>query len=515
MPRSITVSFLLAVTAIAQRAPEPTFHAGTRLVEVDVVARSKGAPAAGLTNQDFTLFDNDKEQEISFFSVHSARATSSLAPIVPLAAGSVSNRQRSDGEPLSNATVLLIDQKNTAQFVQGFAIQRIRKFVQNRRPKDRIAIYTFGRDGLQALVDVTDDADLLTRAAGRLRATDPSYKDLDTSGMTAHTAEGLSSAFLIERAMDTKHVLQTVARHLASVPGRKSVIWITTSFPLFVPELGLDFRPDMEEASRALNDASVALYAVDARGLQGALSGMTAISNAETPGPRSPAQLRMQMGRGERANPIGLDTMNMLAGLTGGLVFFNKDNGIEDSIRAAVDDGELTYALGFYPSGEPDGAWHKLKVGALKRGVSLRYRENYFASRAADGIQDRPTLPQLLRESLEATQLELVAAAAPEGTKPGVYRISVNVNLHDVELKRGDSVRSGGVDVSFAPEGSGTVRTRTLKIEIPDEQFAAFLEKGIDAADSMDVGKAEAVRVVVQDRTTGAAGSVRVPLGKK
>jgi len=334
--------------------------------------------------------------------------------------------------------------------------------------------------------------------------------------MTEHEAQSFVAIQLIERAMDTKHVLEAIARHLASVPGRKNLIWITTAFPLMALDLGLDFRPEMEEAARTLNNANVALYAVDARGLQGALSGLTAIPRADTRGPQTPTQLAIQMGRGEPVNPPGLATMQELAGLTGGLVFYNKSNALEDSIKTAVSDGEFTYTLGFYPAEEKrDGGWHKLKVEVDRRGVSLRYRESYFASREADEVHDRPTLEQLLKDPLDATQLELAAQAAPDQTRSGFVRVSVNADLHNVKLEHQNSHRSGSIDVSFFVEGTGKVLTKTLKIDIPDDQFAAFLEKGIDTVESIDTaGGVEAFRVVVQDHATGAAGSVTIPLAK-
>ena len=65
----------------------------------------------------------------------------------------------------------------------------------------------------------------------------------------------------------------------------------------------------------------------------------------------------------------------------------------------------------------------------------------------------------------------------------------------------------------FHVEGAPKVVTKTLKIAIPDDQFAAFLEKGIDTSQNIEAtGSAGAVRVVVQDRNSGAAGSVTVPL---
>jgi len=342
--------------------------------------------------------------------------------------------------------------------------------------------------------------------------------------MTGHAVEGLLAIEFHERGMDTKFVLEAIAHHLANVPGRKSLIWVTTSFPLFNPDLGIDFRPDMDEASRALNEANTALYAVDARGLIGALSGLTAISNAESAGPQSQVQFRQQMSMGRRANidpfdapGAGVDTMNTLAGLTGGLVFYNKSNAIEESIRTAVDDGELTYTLGFYPLQErEDGVRHALKVGVDRRGVSLRYRENYEASKTPSAATERPTSEALLTDPLDATQLELVAETSPDQARPGSWRVRVSVDLHNVQLARQNDTWVGAVDVSWFIEGSRTARTMTTNVKIPEDQLAAALEKGIVVNDSIAPdGQAGELRIVVQDRATGAAGSVRVPLGKR
>src|SRR5579863_10205086 len=148
MKRSAICCALISMAGFAlAQAPSndttPTFSAGTKLVQVDVVARSKGAPAKGLAKDDFTVLDNGKPQKISFFSVRSNRSAGSVS--VPLPPGAVSNRKERDDEALAHATVLLIDQKNTPHATQAFAIQRIVKFVQTRRNKsDRVGIYTFG-----------------------------------------------------------------------------------------------------------------------------------------------------------------------------------------------------------------------------------------------------------------------------------------------------------------------------------------------------------------------------------
>jgi VWFA-related protein len=528
MRKWISAVFLLAMAAAGQQDTSgPTFSAATKLVEVDVVARSKDGPATGLSKEDFTLLDNGKQQKIAFFSVRSNRVSAPAAgpAAVPLPPGAVSNRLERGGEAAGsitgNTTVLLIDQVNTPTAVQAFAIPRVVKFVRMRRKGDRTGIYAFGANGLQAVEEITDDSELLNRAANRLQARDRSSRDSDTTGMTAHAAADFTALTIAGGAAGFKSVLETIARHLAKVPGRKSLIWVTTSFPLFFPPPPqppiVDYRKEMEEAARALNEANVALYAVDARGLQGALDGLTAIQNAEFKGPQTPVQLLQQMHRGEPVSPDGLITEQFLAGLTGGLVFYNQSNAIEESIQAAADDGELTYTLGFYPAQEEkEGSpLHNLKVEVAKPGVSVRYRKNYFASKTA-AATERPTLEALLKDPLDATQLELAAGSSADAARPGAWQVRVSVDLHDVQLERQNDTWLGAVDVSFMIEGSRTARTITTKVTIPDKGLAAALEKGIVVNDSIDAGgQTGVVRVVARDRANGAAGSVRVPLGRR
>jgi VWFA-related protein len=494
--RNMDEMFPFEVTPPAPPEParvQPSFRATTSLVQVNVIARRKGAPATGLISDDFTLLDNGKPQRIALFSVSSSQTPGPAA--VPLPVGAVSNRLESGGEELPNATVLLIDQKNTAQVDQAFAIRRIVRFLATRRGRDRIGIYTFSSEGsLAVLQEITGDTGLLSRAASSLRPRDPHYKDWQP----------------LDRVMDTKHVLDAIARHLASVPGRKSLVWVTTSFPL-VPNASAqpdyDARSPMEDAARALNDANVAMYPVDARGLVGALSGMTAISNAEFGGPQSPAQLQIQMHSGGGVLS-GTDTMSGLAELTGGRVLYNA-NAIEDSIREALDDSELTYTLGFYPAREEKDGWHKLKVEVARRGVRVRYRERYFASRRLD----RPTLAELLKAPLDATQLELVTETMPDRTRPGFRQVRASIDLHDVHLENRNHNWVGAVDVSFLMEGSQSARTFTRSVEIPDEQISTALDKGIVVDDYESLNGR--LHVVAQDRATGAAGTVTVPIGSR
>jgi VWFA-related protein len=519
--RKLLAALLLgSVTAApSQLAETETFRTGTRVVEVDVVARDKRGPAAGLTKADFTLLDNGKPQDIAFFTVRSAAASATppnQSANRPLpAAGAVSNRPNPNEDAPATQTILLLDRIFTSQVNQVIAIQRIVKFLGLRRQRDGVGIYSLGAD-IRVIQDVTADDRLLRRAAQSLTAQDVAKRSSDTTGMTEKAAADYSQLSMDERIDALKHALQAVARHLANVPGRKSLIWISEGFPVFycVPHLPcFNYTPQMQEAARALSDANVALYAVDPRGLIGALGRITGISNAESQGPAS------QRVPGYIVAPVGpehVETMNLLAGLTGGAAYYNT-NGLEESMLQAVEDGDVTYSLGFYPSEDSqDGQVHKLKVNVSKTGVSVRYRQSYFATKAKFEAQDHPTLDRLMRDPLDATQIGLVAEAPPDPAQPGFFKVHVSLDLHDIQLANQDGKWVGAVDLAFHVEESNSAQTTSRTIEIPEDKLADALQKGFAFDHMIEWQKKTGnLRVVVEDKASGAAGSLRIPLGKK
>jgi hypothetical protein len=249
---------------------------------------------------------------------------------------------------------------------------------------------------------------------------------------------------------------------------------------------------------------------VDARGLMASFAGW----NAESEGPRGRAALLMMSPQSEYMRNISF--LAPFVEMTGGMIFAGN-NGIEDSIQRAIDDAGSGYTLGFYPAAGDAAAWHSLKVklnrpGIRLPGIKLRYREKYFV-RGPRPPRNELALSGLLKEPLNATQLQLVAEAAPDPARPGFCKVHASVDLHDVQLVNEQNAWVGGVDFAFMVEGSNSARRIAGRVRIPEDQLASALRNGLSVSDSFALsGPVSRLRVVAQDRATGAAGSLRIPL---
>lgn len=505
---------LATIAAVAAPAPEdpsvirePVIHVDTRLVQVDVIVRNGKGPVRGLTKDDFALFEKGKQQPISLFKVTEAHQPSEEGPALP--PGAVSNRLTQRGEAPGNAIVILVDRLNTPPDVQPYADRELIRFLQSAHKGDHIALYALGQQ-VRVIQDFTTDLDRLIRAAshidlaldGLMDVKDAALMDEEAAaetgtlgaslGATSHALEEMAQLVDIDNVTRTALAMSAIAKHLGGVPGRKNLVWISGSFPLITGgRFQNNFTPQIQKATRDLNEANVAVYPVDARGLTAA--GFTA---------------------------SGLDTLNTVASWTGGQAYY-ATNDLQGAIRQAVDDAEVTYTLGFYaPQGALDGTFHNLRVKVARSGVDVRYRKGYLASvEAAPTDKQRvDTLKQLFANPLDATGIGLTASAAKDTSHPGIYRTELVVDVHDLHLQEMDNSWVGSIAVGFSLESAKppVFVVITIPIRLTEDQLKVVLENGFVIQQPVDTaGVTGRLRVAVQDQTTGESGSVWVPLGAK
>ncbi len=141
-----------------------------------------------------------------------------------------------------------------------------------------------------------------------------------------------------------------------------------------------DYEKLVRQTSQRLAQEGVALYIVDAKGLE---------TSRDTSAARSGAPMPLR-GRGnfepqvdaERASSDPKPAMHLMASITGGRYLYDT-NDLAEGFRKTVADLRGAYTLGFYAPEEPDNKWHKLRVRVDRPGLSVRHREGYQAAAAA------------------------------------------------------------------------------------------------------------------------------------
>jgi VWFA-related protein len=514
-----------------------------------VVVRDKhGSPVTGLTKDDFVVLDEKKPQTIQVFSVQTNQLPTTPGPALP--PDFYTNRAGERAAVPTGITVILLDGLNTRFEDQTFARKQVIKFLEQIHPEDRIALYTLGSQ-LRVLHDFTSDSTSLLAALKQYGGHAPN--ELPTRGAPAQKDAGnemldkfLSDSYAAEtlfltkdRVQKTKTALIEIANHVGNLAGRKNLIWVSGSFPIIV---GLDnimvgpndntaaFDKDIEGAARALNDANLAVYPVDARGLAtfAMNSGPTSISEyggGETMRlGAQPIQTRGgSLARMKSPDSANLATMLVMADRTGGKAFYNG-NDIFGSIREAIDESRVTYELGYYPENISwDGTFHEVKV-ELQQAKSLRIqaRKGYFA-------QPEPQLTPELRQAMIARIATGPLDATSIGMKVHVQSIVLQpqrkmsmmlyFDPHELNFVSNDSRWTAKVDTVFIQVGGKdqpiSAVDETLNLNFDDAKFKALLQEGIRYKKEIAIAPgAIELRVLLRDARNGNVGSIGIPLAK-
>jgi VWFA-related protein len=546
-------SLLVPIAAAPADSPQtPQIHVATRLVEVGVIVRDKNGPVANLTKNDFVVLDRGKPRTISIFTVADASVRQPQRPEPPqsLPRNTFSDLPQYGATAPRSVTVVLLDNLNTLYgsapqskyektpfWVEDLALQNAKEhliqFIKELQPQDRVAIYAL-RDGLYVLSDFTNDRDQLLAIVKNYNATSMTNRQVVEPGemvlrMPGHDNAGedafgqgsgfengassrLAAAANEDRGAQTMAALQQIAAHVANIPGRKNLVWLTANLPFSGAAM-----------AHVLSPANIAVYPVDARGLL-ASAPTVAIGAWGTADfdSVSGANGHMDNMPGQSDQPIGITTMQKLADDTGGQAFVNT-NDITGAIRKAVEDSAVTYTLGFYIDRDAlDGKFHELKVEVKRTGLTLRYPKGYFAfpDNAPTKDEDQIRLLTAVRSPIESSVIPLQATLARvDHPQPNSLSLSCSIDIHKLQLARSGDLRKGAVIIYvFEQDQTGKVVyqwDRGYNFQLTDTQFAALLQSGMMFRQYLHP-KADVttVRVLVEDASTSQLGSLIIPLSQ-
>jgi len=530
---------LVAIVALAQNAPQaPAINVSTRLVQVGVIARDKSGPVADLTKDDFVVLDRGKPQKISVFSVDSTGSAVRL--VQPLPQNTFSDLPANGASPPRSITIVLLDNLNTLYgsaptifedtpfWTEDHALANAKahllEYLRNLGQQDRVALYGLS-DTLHVLCDFTSDRSRLLSIVENFDPRSRTNREIAEPGAIHLPQQGggliappIDTASMemagnanAARATITLAALKAIADHVANIPGRKNLVWLTANLPF-----------SGEAMATVLSPAQIAAYPVDSRGLlpRSAMFGSGGVDAAQ---PGLAAQIGGAFDQPARsAEPTGIDTMQRLAVLTGGRAYVNG-NDLTGAIRDAVGDAAVLYSLGFYiDAHSADGKFHELKVQVKRAGLTIRFPRGYFAVEDA-----RPTKDQNWRTVVTAVSSPIESSVIPLQAKvervnqplSNSLMVACLIDIHNLRFVQAGGLRKGAVSVYVVEQDViGKVLSqwsKTYDLKLDERQYVALLRSGMPFRQNVQPKDGvTTLRILVEDPSTSEIGSLIIPLSQ-
>ena len=436
----------------AETTPTITKEAGLVLVDT-IVTDKQGTYIRDLSQKDFRVFEDGKEQTIKSFSTESNATAPSVNP----------NRY----------LVLFFDNSTMSQGDQASARAAALKFLDsNAGPNRYIAIVDFGGT-LDVAQNFTTDADRLKAAAQGQKQSSVSPNAPPSGIPQLGNLEANFGAGTLLLA------LRDLAKGLANVPGRKSLVLLSAGFPMNLNDPNYSvLYSELTAAIDACNKANVAIYPIDVRGVgtvskappmqifpsertarfvtatlnlsddrQPALAqggdqdgaahlvyvqkggaggggrggaGAGGARGVSGPGPTGGTQptivgantpfthskdLVPTVGSGEHNQTV----LYELAQGTGGFVIRNTNDLLGGLQKIAAEQGQY-YLLSYAPPTSEEGSCHTLKIKVDRGDTVVRSRSGYCNVKPADVLAGKPIEKQL-ENQIAGSQAGNVAAA--------------------------------------------------------------------------------------------------------
>ncbi len=522
---SVLLMFALALPVFTQRVDE-AMQVTVIEVPVTVIDRD-GNAVAGLTADNFELYDDGKRVPIDYFEVLDLRKTAKDAAAPPEALPPAASRN----------FLLLFDLANSSPGTIQRASGAAKEFVATQLgPRDLAAVATFTAEaGARMVTNFTRDKVLLTNAVETLghpkyfRAADPLMitamtpaPGVQPDSSVAGGKEAIEAAIaeMIEdlnrstkKANDSEARnrlriqftnLARVARVLDRMRGQKQIILLSEGFDSTLIQgrenIGAEATREgdrimagevwnvdsdqkfgnatstneVREMGNLFRRSDVTLHAIDIKGLRGS-------SDVASSAPSSKKSI---------------ESLHMITSPTGGTVFKNT-NDMSETFDKLLKQQEVVYLLGFQARGTgKTGKFHALKVKAASpRGARVAHRPGYYEQTAKMTDLERTlTLAEIMMTDAAIDDVALNLGATTLPGPGGKARVPVVVEIPSSGLLKDlQGTKANAQLLLYAFNESG--------------QVVDFLQEriGLDLATAPESVKKGGVRYY---------GSLRMPPGK-
>jgi VWFA-related protein len=559
----LVVSFAAAPLAHESGAQQtPPFRAEAELVTVDVVVVDRrGEPVADLTTADFVVTEEGRVQTVQFFqqvpSGEQTRGTGAAKSATR--AYRYSTNVGAEARP-GRSFVVFFDDVHLTRELGETAKKAIERFLtEETQDGDLVSLVAPARalrwharlpDGRADLVKVLESlggehnaeigperisdyeayrihvlhdeqtAERVGRRFSNLRVAGREPVDLqtdkgprpETKGGTAGLIEPIVLARAAEaysqasaRLRATLGALTETIESMSSVRGRKSIVVMS---PGFILDQDVVLFRQVEDAARRAN---IALYFVDARGLQV----QSAFASAQF---GSPIDSR-DIGAANADLSLEAEGAVSLAEVSGGFAVQNR-NDLAAGLRRIARESQVYYLLGYRPAErQSDAKFRRIGVKVNRPDVQVRARKGYYPggiTPATKGIKEVDGLEAALGSPYDLAGIPVRAASYVFGSvnaSESAVMLAVESDLRAFELKPNNGSHGDVLEVRLLvtdpATGQAKRHERTVEMTLPNGVPRSETSAWYPVSQSFELapGRYQA-RVAVRDRNSGRTGSV-------
>ncbi|HSG40209.1 MAG TPA: VWA domain-containing protein, partial [Thermoanaerobaculia bacterium] len=364
------------------------------VINVDVyVTDKKGNPVAGLTKDDFELFENKRPVEITnFYAVSDGKAVSQpepppvaaaageTAPVPPPAAFAEPARTPEDQRL---RMIVYIDNFNLRPFNRNRVIRELRAFLgQNLGRDDQVMLATYDRE-LHIRRTFTSDPGIIASALTELEKI--SAQGVHADSERRDTLERIEESRSVIEAENYARTyaestyndlafsidgLKKLTDSLAGMPGRKAIVYVSDGLQMIAGQdvfyavqnkygeqstsvtktLQFDVSRRLSELAAQANANRTTFYTIDAAGLR-----VYESTSAETRGHATAPGLTQIVDSVRFSNLQS--TLQLMAEKTGGVAVINT-NTFMPALERIARDFKSYYSLGYTPPHFGDGRYY-------------------------------------------------------------------------------------------------------------------------------------------------------------
>lgn len=520
-----------------------------RRVNVEVYATdSDGNRVTDLTVKDFQIFEDGRPVEITnFLAVAGGKAIEGPsvldAPAIETTpdkpAAAVPEEEIPEERKLW--VVLYVDNLHLRPFNRNKVLGHVRAFLRGLPQGTEVMLITYDRS-VHVRETFTTDRDLVAESTFELEnlssfvvekqtSRDNTLKEIKGITKDALRAESEAESYAKNAYNDVEQSVRGVDETielLAGIPGRKALVYISDGlemragedmFQLVVSQYsnnrersGINLQANRYNARRLFqqltaraNSSGMTFYTIDAAGLK---AGGT---DADRGGGGSTFEIDVtyQLNRQE--------PLMLLADETGGLASIGTSN-FGRAFENIKQDFTYYYSLAYQPGHGGDGRQHDIEVKVTRKGVKLRYRDDYRDKSNEARVSETATAALLYGTGSNPMGIDAKALDLVEG-EGGVRLLPVEVRipLGKITLVPRGEVQFGRVRVAIAlldeDGGKSPVDQREVPIEIPTKDLEIALTKYFVYAAQLRIGKgSQRMVVTVRDEFAGLESTVRKSL---